>query len=429
VFARTRVLLVALVTLALLGGARPASSSNDYYWSKLWGIRKVGADRAWATGTGRGATIAVVDTGVDASHEDLARNMVAGRDITSDDASSMDENGHGTHVAGIAAAVAGNGKGVAGVAPDAKIMPVRVLGPDGSGDGLDVDDGIRWAADHGAEVINLSLGDNVVIEDLSGGSMSDACNYAWSKSAICVVAAGNDKFFRTEFRQAKAIIVTATRDDDTKAAYATGAGFAPWGMAAPGGDTNDPPESAIVSTFWSKKGSKYAYEMGTSMAAPHVSGAVAVLRGLGLSPQDTVDRLLATAKDIGDTGDDLTFGHGRLDLARAVAGLRPSGGVQANGTPVGTAPPPGSSAAPAAGSGSSSGPRPATTPRPDGTPSRAAEGEASPRASAGFTPFAIGGPSSKERSGGSAWPLAAAGLGIVLTGAGAFGVWWLRRTP
>ncbi len=420
--------LALLATALLVGGARPASSSNDAYWSKLWGIRKIGADKAWATGRGRGITIAVVDTGVDPTHEDLARNVVAGRDIIAGDNTPRDENGHGTHVAGIAAAVMGNGLGVAGVAPDAKIMPVRVLGSNGSGDGLDVDNGIHWAADHGADVINLSLGDNIVIENLSGGSMSDACDYAWSKGAICVVSAGNDNFFRTEFRQAKAMIVTATTTDDTEASYATGAGFAPWGIAAPGGDTNQGEASAILSTFWSSKGAKYAYEMGTSMAAPHVSGAAAVLRGLGLTPQQTVDRLLSTAKDIGDPGDDLTFGHGRLDLARAVSGLKPVSGPAAHGSPAGTVPDPAPSTRSSSGDGGGSG---SVASRPAGaaTPSARSTdaGGSSPSDSPDATPFILGGRATTEHEGGNGWPLAAAGLGIAVLGAGVFGFWWFRR--
>src|SRR5207248_8596592 len=124
---------------------------------------KVGADKAWATGTGKGVTIAIVDTGVDLTHPDLAAHIVPGQNFIEPGRPPQDDFGHGTHVAGIAAAVANNGIGVAGVAPGANIMPVRVLHkerqPDGSYEGTgtsaDVDAGIHWAADHGAQVINL----------------------------------------------------------------------------------------------------------------------------------------------------------------------------------------------------------------------------------------------------------------------------------
>lgn len=413
--------MAVLAFVALLGGARPASSSNDTYWSNLWGIRKIGADKAWATGTGKGVTIAIVDTGVDPTHEDLRRNVISGWDVIAGDATPRDENGHGTHVAGIAAAVANNGLGVAGVAPDAKIMPVRVLGPDGTGSSTDVDTGIRWAADHGAKVINLSLGDNIVIEDVSGGSMASAVDYAWSKGAICVVAAGNSGFFRTEFQQSKAIIVTATRPDDQQASYATSVGLAPWGIAAPGGDSNDGQASEILSSFWSSKGSKYAYEMGTSMATPHVSGAAAILRGLGLTPQQTVDRLLSTAKDIGPSGNDMTFGHGRLDVAAAVAGLHRAGTT--------------ASAPPTSGAAPQTQP-PAVAPRsgPEGgVPRQVAFVTASPSpgrsAPAGTVepPFAAAARPRGPSGGGSGWLIALAGIAVASASAGAFGFWWFRR--
>jgi subtilisin family serine protease len=329
-------LLAGAAALAVVAMAVPAHASNDKYWDRLWGIRKVGADTAWAIGKGRGITIAIVDTGVDLDHEDLKPNFVSGYDFVDDDAIARDKHGHGTHVAGTAAARANNGVGVAGVAPEAKIMPVRVLNADGSGSSSVIENGIKWAADHGADVINLSLGDDIISEGLSGGTMREAANYAWSKGAIPVVAAGNDNLFRTEFGGANSIIVTATTPDDDLAEYATGAGFAKWGMAAPGGSNNGGNATKIYSSAWSKDGNAhYGYAVGTSMAAPHVSGAAAVLRGLGLNPTETVGRLLASSKDLGSSGNDLEYGRGRLDLAAAVHGLTPAGKTASVSAPTG----------------------------------------------------------------------------------------------
>ncbi len=320
---RTVLVLFAAISMAAIS-ALPARASNDTHWAKLWNIEKVGAESGWAVSKGRGMTIAVIDTGVDLKHEDLKDNLVAGYDFIDDDSVPMDDHGHGTHVAGIAAARVDNGLGVAGIAPEAKIMPVRVLAADGYAEGSSVEEGIRWAADHGADVINLSLGADVLVENIFGRALTDAVNYAWAKGAIPVVVTGNDGFFRTEFDDANAMVVTATTRDDTLAGYATGAGFAKWGIAAPGGSTSGGVEERVYSSYWSREGkAHYAYGAGTSMAAPHVSGAAAILRSRGFSPTETVGRLLATAKDLGGRGPDGSYGKGRLDIAAAVAGLKP----------------------------------------------------------------------------------------------------------
>ncbi len=309
------------IALALVSFAVPqATASVDQYTGVLWGMKKVRAEAAWARGAGQGVTVAVVDSGVDPTHEDLKANIVAGHDFVDDDNDARDETGHGTHVAGIIAAVANNQLGVAGVAPKAKIMPVRVLDKEGSGSQGDIEAGVRWAVAHGAKVVNLSLGADVLVEFVTGGTLANAVNYAWNHGVVAVISAGNDDFFRSELRGAKAIVVTATTPDDRKAPYATGVGFAAWGIAAPGGTSEAGEKGMILSTFWNADGRRYAYMEGTSMAAPHVAGAAAILRGMGLTPQQTVNRLLSTAKDLGAQGNDSVFGHGRLDVAAAAQG-------------------------------------------------------------------------------------------------------------
>lgn len=415
-------LLSIFATLGLLAlVAVPARASNDEYGSLLWGIRKVGAETAWATGTGAGVVMAIVDTGVDMGHEDLRDNVVSGHDFAGDDADPSDEHGHGTHVAGTAAAVANNAIGVTGVAPQARIMPIRVLNEKGRGSLSTIENGVRYAVDNGAKVVNLSLSDDIITENLTGGTLTDAVNYAWSKGAVAVVSAGNDQLFRTELRQAKAIIVTATTPTDQQAPYATGVGLAPWGIAAPGGTTQGGNQNLIYSTWWPKSGSsRYAYAQGTSMAAPHVSGAAAILLGLGLTPQQAVDRLLSTARDIGQPGNDTAFGHGLLDVAAAVKGLEPAGkstgsGGQGSGAPGGGAAPSGTGGGvgqsrPSAGEGSD----------PGGT-----EATAAPQNEDASGDEALG--AEPRKAGRSQLPNIITGAVIVAGAAGAWGYSRIRR--
>ena len=316
--------MLSLAVGTLAGLAPRASASDDTYTSRQWALRRVGAENAWATGRGKGAVLAVIDSGVDLRHEDLRGSFVPGYDFVDDDSDPSDAFGHGTHVAGIAAARANNETGIAGVAPEVKVMPLRVLDDDGNGTTAGVTAAIHWAVDHGADVVNLSLSDGVTILNLFGSPLTNALNYAWSKGVVPVIASGNDASFRTQLRTANALIVTATGPDDRLAPYANSVGFADWGIAAPGGTDADGKASMVYSTIWDRQGrTRYGWGMGTSMAAPHVAGAAAILRGLGLSPRATVDRLLQTAKDLGPSGYDSTYGAGRLDVAAAVKGQGP----------------------------------------------------------------------------------------------------------
>ncbi|MBW3574370.1 MAG: S8 family serine peptidase [Actinobacteria bacterium] len=308
-------LVVALPGIAL--------ASDDPFFDDQWNLSAIGAEAAWSRGRGAGTVIAIVDTGVDLGHEDLKPKLLPGRSFIAPGASPQDANGHGTHVAGIAAASTGNGLGVAGVAPDAMILPVQVLGSRGVGNVAAVADGIRYAADNGADVINLSFGEVSTDVDLAPDFI-DAIRYAWAKGAIPVVASGNSFVRASGFTTEPAIVVTATTRSDTRPDYASGVGSAQWALAAPGGDgspgTRCEIESGVVSTY---KDDEYACLVGTSMAAPHVAGAAAVLKGLGMSQQQVVDQLLATADDVGAPGNDTTFGSGRLNLARAVQAAAP----------------------------------------------------------------------------------------------------------
>lgn len=337
-----RALLGATCALAAMGSPAAGAGSGDVAHDAglQWNLARIGAEQAWATGTGEGTTIAVIDSGVALDHEDLAAKLAPGvacRDTGGDPArctgSPQDDDGHGTHVAGVAAADTGNGLGIAGTAPGARIVPIKVLFSacetcQSTGEAADVSAAVRWAADQGATVINLSLGSTT--SAIFGPDFVEAVRHAWSKGSIPVVAAGNDYVLTAELGDAPAVVVSATDRDDTAPEYSNGVGDARWGVSAPGGDGSDTPESCsqrgeprgILSTYWSSADpdSAYACLSGTSMAAPLVSGALAVLRGAGLPPEVAVQRLLDTAVDLGDPGTDPIFGAGRIDLPAALAG-------------------------------------------------------------------------------------------------------------
>lgn len=324
--------VAVLLALVAVPAALAAGDDGDPYRGFQWALDTIGAPEAHARGTAGGMTIAIVDSGIDLDHEDLAGKIddrmtciQTGGDAANCKPGGDDDHGHGTLVAGIAAAATGNDRGIAGVAPDARLMAVRVLKDDGdggaSGSASDVRAGIRWAVENGADVINLSLGEDVIISGLLGSSLTGAVKDAWDAGIVTVVSAGNtgndQSLFGGGYDDVPAIVVTATNRSDEQASYASDVDDAQWGMAAPGGEAGDE-EVGIASTWLDDT---YHSAAGTSMAAPHVAGAAATLRSLGLSPDDTVNRLLDTAVDIGPPGDDSQTGAGRLDLATATEGL------------------------------------------------------------------------------------------------------------
>jgi subtilisin family serine protease len=289
-----------------------------------WGVNRIDAERVWSSNTGSGVTIAICDTGIDYNHPDLATNCIFGAsfvDYTPDD--PMDDNGHGTHCAGIAAAL-NNDIGVVGVAPQASLMPVKILNSNGGANFSWVAQGIIWAADHGADVISLSIGYSQPVL-----SWQNACNYAYyDKGCVVVAAAGNSgnppgKGDNVEYpgRYDSVIAVSATGSNDKRARWSsTGSDVE---LAAPGVD--------IYSTLWDDT---YGYKSGTSMSCPHVSGVAALVLAGPVDPTYDSDndgvwdsnevrqKMDDTAEDLGDSGRDNWYGYGLVD-AEAAASLPP----------------------------------------------------------------------------------------------------------
>ncbi|MGH9037068.1 MAG: S8 family peptidase, partial [Acidimicrobiia bacterium] len=307
--------------VTMLASAEPLRPSQ-------WNLDMVPFEASWPTTDGRGVVVAVVDSGVDAAHEDLTGAVLAGWDTTTDTpGGTTDRQGHGTHVAGIIAARVGNGAGMAGTAPGVRILPVRVLGDNGTGALSDVIEGIDWAVDHGADVINLSLGGP------GGGSVfRTVLDNARKRGVVVVAAAGNDALKGNPViypgADPDAIAVASIQPNGLRAPSST---WGPWvDLAAPGASIVAPcPDSASMCaqarSYDSSLPSGYARLSGTSMASPHVAAAAALLLSArpDLTPAEIQALLQTTAGDLGAPGTDSEFGAGLIDPQEALARLRP----------------------------------------------------------------------------------------------------------
>ncbi|HEY3314982.1 MAG TPA: S8 family serine peptidase [Bacillota bacterium] len=311
-------------------------SSHDGAMAQYW-LPKIAALEAWdgVKSLTNGPILAIVDTGIDYNHPDLASKMVRdasgkviGHNFIDGTDDALDDNGHGTHCAGIAAAATDNAVGVAGVSFNAvRLMPVKVLDKGGSGSVANVAAGVTWASDHGAKIISLSLGASTYSQTLQ-----DAIRHAHSEGAIVVAAAGNDGRAIANYPGANlyALGVAATGPDDLCA------GFSNWnigvGVAAPG--------VAILSTLPSHQVdlNSYGYRQdydcldGTSMATPVVSGLLGLLLAAqaGIDPGEAVGRLQATARNVAATAGDgwgTHYGYGRVDVQACLAGAARQGKV------------------------------------------------------------------------------------------------------
>ncbi|TFE31878.1 peptidase S8 [Cohnella luojiensis] len=279
---------------------------NDTLYSEYqWNLPEIATETGWKVTKGsEDVIVAVLDTGVQADHPDLIGRLVEGTNIVDPSSPPDDDVGHGTHVAGIIAASVNNNEGVAGMTWLTKIMPVKVLDSSGAGSTYSVAEGIIWATNHGAQIINMSLGNYAEAEFLH-----DALKYAHERGVVLVAASGNDNTDRPGFPAAYAevLAVSATDSDETRAEYSNYGDYID--VAAPG--------TSIPSTY---PGSRYAALSGTSMASPHVAALASLVRAAnpGLTNEEVMELLRRTAKDLGTSGQDAEYGFGQIDVRSAL---------------------------------------------------------------------------------------------------------------
>jgi subtilisin family serine protease len=280
---------------------------NDEKYKEQWAPSKIGVDVTWNTlTTGGPIVVAVLDTGASPTHPELKERLKPGRGFVNDDPSTVDDNGHGTFTAGLIAATGNNSIGIAGVSWGALVMPIKILDKEGLGTIAYFAQGILYAVEEGAQIINVSAGVPVPSQ-----SMEAAVSYALGKGRIVVAASGNQPDGRANYPAAYAnvIAVSASTRDDKIADFSSHGSYV-W-IAAPGKD--------IFGTYY-REGDTYAQLSGTSASAPYVSGTIALMLSQqgNLTPKAVREILKATAVDIEEGGFDQRAGYGRLDAFHAV---------------------------------------------------------------------------------------------------------------
>jgi thermitase len=279
---------------------------NDALYKKYqWNLPAINTLPGWDINKGNQEVIVgVVDTGVDLTHSDLKGHLIEGYNVVNEGNAPQDDVGHGTHVAGVISALVNNGEGVAGMTWYNKILPVKVLDETGAGNTYSVSQGIIWAADHGAKVINMSLGNYAEAQFLH-----DAIKYAYDKDVVLIAASGNDNTDRPGYPAAypEVFAVAATDSSKQKASFSNYGDYID--VAAPGVN--------IASTYIKNQ---YAALSGTSMASPHVTALAALIRSVNplLKNTEVMDIMRKSATDLGTTGKDNYFGYGQIDVAKAL---------------------------------------------------------------------------------------------------------------
>ncbi|MEB3327832.1 MAG: S8 family serine peptidase [Candidatus Sericytochromatia bacterium] len=340
-----------------------ASPPNDPAFGQQWALPRIQAPAAWDLGQGAGVQVAVLDTGVDLNHPDLAGQVVAGPDLVDRDAQPQDEQGHGTHVAGTIAALTNNNQGVAGVAPAARVLAIRVLDAQGSGALSDVADGVLEAVRRGAKVINMSLGG-----DADGQTLRAAIAEAVAAGVLVVVAAGNENTSRATYPAAypDVLAVGATTASDQRASFSNYGTYV--GIAAPG--------DRILST---KLGGGTTTLSGTSMASPHVAAAAALVWGANPTLTAAEVRTALTRTGAPVAGFTRTPEVRRLDALAALQAAQAPGAPPAPAPEPSEAPSPEPPGVPSPGPSVAPSPVPTATPQPTPVPAPTARPPRAPR--------------------------------------------------
>lgn len=298
--------------IILDGGKVP----NDPLYGKQWNLRSINVESAWQETKGNGVTVAVIDTGVTRVPDLQKTEFVSGYDFVNDRTLATDDNGHGTHVAGTIAQSTNNDYGVAGIAYEANVMPLKVLDSYGSGTVADIAEAIKFAADNDADVINMSLG--------GGGEsqlMKEAIEYAYNKGVVIIAAAGNSNQNSAGYpaRYPRVIGVSALDASGEKAPYSNfGAGV---DISAPGGSTAGGNEAGgiLQNTIDAETGASiFASFQGTSMASPHVAGVAALIKAMGVEDPEQIANVLKQSSRAIEQDPLNHFGSGQLDAAAAV---------------------------------------------------------------------------------------------------------------
>lgn len=283
-----------------------AEEPNDtLYKAYQWNLPNIHTNYGWQTSKGtKGVIIAVIDTGVDIHHRDLQTNLLRGYNVFHPQQAPVDEVGHGTHVTGIIGASVNNNEGVAGISWYNPILPVKALDSSGAGTSYSVAKGIIWATNHGAKVINLSLGNYV-----DGVFLREAIQYAYQRDVVLVAATGNDNTRRPGYPAAypEVFAVAATDEKGQRATYANYGIYVD--VVAPG--------TSIASTYLNNQ---YAALSGTSMACPHAATLAALIRSLNpeLTNKEVYEIMRQSAIDLGKPGKDIYYGYGKIDIERAL---------------------------------------------------------------------------------------------------------------